>query len=52
MAAAKGKYFIQEKLNEVAPHHESYKQLWETKWKKPVSTHTGFCADVCMQSWC
>lgn len=36
MAAPGGKFFIQEKLKEKAPHHESYQQLWETKWKKPV----------------
>lgn len=36
MAAPGGKYFIQDKLDTVAPHHESFKQLWETKWKKPV----------------
>lgn len=37
MAASNGKFFIQDKLYGAAPHHESYKQLWETKWKKPVS---------------
>jgi hypothetical protein len=36
MAAPGGKFFIQDKLKEVAPHHESFKQLWETKWKQPV----------------
>ncbi|KAH0167257.1 hypothetical protein KCU67_g3959, partial [Aureobasidium melanogenum] len=35
MAAPNGGYFIQDKLYKTAPHHESYKQLWETKWKKP-----------------
>lgn len=35
MAAPGGKFYIQEKIKEVAPHHESFKQLWETKWKKP-----------------
>ncbi|KAF2257697.1 alpha/beta-hydrolase [Lojkania enalia] len=36
MAAPGGKYFIQEKLGQRAVHHESYKQLWDTKWKKPA----------------
>ena len=36
MAAPGGKFFIQDKLSEKAPHHESYGQLWETKWKKFV----------------
>ncbi|KAJ9627081.1 hypothetical protein H2203_003542 [Taxawa tesnikishii (nom. ined.)] len=35
MAAPNGKFFIQDKLQTAAPHHESYKALWETKWKKP-----------------
>ena len=39
MAAPGGRYFIQEKLKHPAVHHESYKQLWETKWKQLVS-HT------------
>jgi hypothetical protein len=39
MAAPGGRYFIQEKLKDSAVHHESYKQLWETKWKQLVS-HT------------
>jgi hypothetical protein len=37
MAAPNGGFFIQDKLYGRAPHHESFKQLWETKWKKPVS---------------
>ncbi|KAF2102006.1 alpha/beta-hydrolase [Rhizodiscina lignyota] len=37
MAAPGGKFFIQEKLKTPAPHHESFKQLWETKWKKPAT---------------
>ena len=37
MAAPGGKFFIQDKLQTAAPHHTSYQQLWETKWKKPVS---------------
>jgi dienelactone hydrolase len=40
MAAPGGKFFIQEKLTQKAKHHESYEQLWETKWKKPVCVHT------------
>jgi hypothetical protein len=36
MAAPGGQFFIQEKLQEKAAHHESYAQLWETKWKKPA----------------
>jgi hypothetical protein len=36
MAAPGGKFFIQEKLKTPAKHHESFEQLWETKWKKPV----------------
>ncbi|KAK4947256.1 hypothetical protein LTR66_006757 [Elasticomyces elasticus] len=35
MAAPSGKFFIQDNLKKVALHHENYKQLWETKWKKP-----------------
>ncbi|KAI9692777.1 MAG: hypothetical protein M1820_009376 [Bogoriella megaspora] len=35
MAAPGGKFFIQDKLKTPAPHHASYQQLWETKWKKP-----------------
>ena len=29
-------YIIGDKIKEKAPHHESFKALWETKWKKPV----------------
>lgn len=36
MAAPDGKFFIQDRLGAVAPHHESYSQLWETKWMDPV----------------
>ncbi|CAO2652254.1 Nn.00g005370.m01.CDS01 [Neocucurbitaria sp. VM-36] len=36
MAAPGREFFIQEKLKTPAAHHESYKQLWETKWKKPA----------------
>lgn len=37
MAAAEGRFFIEDKLKETAPHHASFKALWETKWQKPVS---------------
>ncbi|KAL7628238.1 hypothetical protein AAE478_002437 [Parahypoxylon ruwenzoriense] len=33
MAAPGNKFFIQEKLGQIAAHHESFKALWETKWK-------------------
>ncbi|TKA52113.1 hypothetical protein B0A49_11935, partial [Cryomyces minteri] len=33
--AFNGELYIQKKLKTPAVHHESYKQLWETKWKKP-----------------
>lgn len=36
MAAPGGKFFIQENIKKVAPHHESYAQLWKTKWAFPV----------------
>jgi hypothetical protein len=36
MAAPNGTFFIQNNLKTPAPHHESYAQLWETKWKKPA----------------
>jgi len=35
MAAPGNKFFIQDKLSTRAPHHESFQQLWETKWKAP-----------------
>ncbi|GAM82432.1 hypothetical protein ANO11243_004120 [Dothideomycetidae sp. 11243] len=37
MAAPDGKYFIQDQLSTPAPHHESFQQLWETKWKQLCS---------------
>ncbi|KAF2711292.1 pigment biosynthesis protein-like protein yellowish-green 1 [Pleomassaria siparia CBS 279.74] len=37
MAAPGGKFFIQDVMEDVAPHHESFAKLWETKWKKPAS---------------
>ncbi|KAF1919296.1 Alpha/Beta hydrolase protein [Ampelomyces quisqualis] len=37
MAAPGGKFFIQDKLSTPAPHHESFAQLWATKWSKPAS---------------
>jgi hypothetical protein len=39
MAAPNGDFFIQEKLGTTAPHHESFQQLWETKWKPLVRTN-------------
>jgi hypothetical protein len=36
MAAPGNKYFIQDDIKKTAAHHESYKQLWETKWKMPA----------------
>lgn len=30
-------YFIGDRIAKQAPHHESIKALWETKWKKPCS---------------
>ncbi|CBX95883.1 hypothetical protein IAQ61_004708 [Plenodomus lingam] len=36
MAATDGKFFIEDKLGIKAKHHESFEQLWETKWKKPA----------------
>ncbi|KAI1364574.1 Alpha/Beta hydrolase protein [Xylaria arbuscula] len=33
MAFPGGKYFIQDKLSQPAVHHDSFKALWETKWK-------------------
>ncbi|KAI1386923.1 yellowish-green 1-like protein [Hypoxylon trugodes] len=33
MAAPGNKYFIQDKLSQRAPHHESFAKLWETQWK-------------------
>ncbi|KAI1847564.1 hypothetical protein JX266_006416 [Neoarthrinium moseri] len=37
MANIGGKYFIQDELDTVAPHHASFKTLWETKWKQPCA---------------
>lgn len=39
MAAPGGKFFIEDKLDVKAKHHESFEQLWETKWKKPVRSN-------------
>ena len=36
MALSDGRYFIHDKLTVTAPHHESFRQLWETKWKAPA----------------
>ena len=37
MAAPGGKFFIQDNLSKPAAHHESFAQLWETKWKAPAT---------------
>lgn len=37
MAAPGGKFFIQDDLEKVAPHHESWAKLWEHKWKFPAT---------------
>ncbi|KAF2786542.1 alpha/beta-hydrolase [Melanomma pulvis-pyrius CBS 109.77] len=37
MAAPGGRFFIQDAIKDVAPHHESFAKLWETKWKKPAT---------------
>ncbi|PVH94696.1 alpha/beta-hydrolase [Periconia macrospinosa] len=36
MAGPGGKFFIEENLHIKAKHHESFEQLWETKWKQPA----------------
>ncbi|KAF2808067.1 alpha/beta-hydrolase [Mytilinidion resinicola] len=36
MAAPGGEFFIQKNIKKTAAHHESFKQLWETKWKAPA----------------
>ena len=33
---AEEKYAIGYQITQRAPHHDSFKDLWETKWKKPV----------------
>ena len=30
------KYYINDAITKPAIHHESFKALWETKWRKPV----------------
>lgn len=30
-------FYIGDRIYKLAPHHESIKALWETKWKFPVS---------------
>ncbi|EME42203.1 hypothetical protein DOTSEDRAFT_73127 [Dothistroma septosporum NZE10] len=35
MAAPGGKFFIQNALQRPAAHHESFEQLWKTKWQQP-----------------
>lgn len=33
---AETKYCIKDAILKTAPHHASFKALWETKWKAPV----------------
>jgi len=33
---AEHKYYIKDAILKTAKHHESYQQLWETKWKMPA----------------
>jgi len=35
-SAAADKYYIRDALLKPAAHHQSFEQLWETKWKAPV----------------
>ena len=35
MAAPGGKFFIHDALKTPAVHHESFEQLWKTKWEQP-----------------
>jgi hypothetical protein len=56
MAAPGGQFFIQQKIKNVLPHHESFQQLWETKWKKPVrqnriSAQSLSANSRCRQKW-
>ncbi|KAF2835624.1 alpha/beta-hydrolase [Patellaria atrata CBS 101060] len=37
MAAPNGEFFIQKNIKKTAAHHESFKQLWETKWRMPAT---------------
>lgn len=37
MAAPGRKFFIQDNIKKVAPHHESWEQLWNTKWSMPAT---------------
>ncbi|KAK5938033.1 hypothetical protein PMZ80_009622 [Knufia obscura] len=34
---AENKYYIKDAILKPAKHHESYEQLWETKWKMPAN---------------
>ena len=38
MAGPGGKFWIHDKLSTPAVHHQSFKALWETKWKPLVNT--------------
>ena len=43
MAGPGGKYIIQDQLHTPHPHHASFRALWETKWKQPVSSRGSLC---------
>src|SRR4051812_20271935 len=36
-AAMADKYYIKDNIKKPAAHHESFRALWETKWRTPVS---------------
>ncbi|OAG41933.1 hypothetical protein AYO21_03936 [Fonsecaea monophora] len=37
MVSASEKYYIKDAISKPAIHHESFQQLWETKWKGPCA---------------
>ena len=40
------KYFIKDNIKKTAVHHNSFKDLWQTKWNFPVWT-TAICPGHC-----
>ena len=48
MALPYGNFFVQDKLGTTALHHESFKQLWETKWKAPVCSIRDVTGDAAL----
>jgi len=48
MALPYGNFFVQDKLGTTAPHHESFQQLWETKWKAPVCSTRDVTGDAAL----